>query len=93
MATHKSALKRHRQSLNRKARNRSNRSTLRSRIKTLREAVSRSEIEVARRLLPETLSLIDRSIQKGVLHENTASRHKSRLTRLVNSLARPAAST
>ncbi len=87
MATHKSAVKRHRQSLIRRARNRSNRSTLRSGIRKLRSVVAEKQLDAARQLLPSTLALIDRSIQKGVLHENAAARHKSRLTKLVNSLA------
>jgi len=87
MATHKSAVKRHRQSLDRRARNRSNRSTLRSSIKKLRSAVAEKQLDTARQLLPSMIALIDRSIQKGVLHENAAARHKSRLTKLVNTLA------
>jgi small subunit ribosomal protein S20 len=73
--------------LKRREANRSNRSRLRTQLKKLRATVAGKDLEEARRLLPETMALIDRSIQKGVLHENTAARHKSRLTRLVNSLA------
>jgi small subunit ribosomal protein S20 len=87
MATHQSAVKRHAQSLKRREANRSNRSRLRTQLKRLRATVAGKDLETAQRLLPETMALIDRSIQKGVLHENTAARHKSRLTRLVNSLA------
>ncbi len=31
-------------------------------------------------LLPQTVSLIDKAVQKGVLHRNAAARYKSRLT-------------
>ncbi|MFQ5700403.1 MAG: 30S ribosomal protein S20 [Acidobacteriota bacterium] len=86
MATHKSALKRHRQNLKRRASNRGHRSVLRTRIKKLRASVADNDAETARGLLPDMVALLDRSIQKGVLHENTAARQKSRLTRLVNSL-------
>ncbi|HET6372353.1 MAG TPA: 30S ribosomal protein S20 [Candidatus Polarisedimenticolia bacterium] len=86
MATHKSAIKRHAQSLKRNASNRANRSELRTEIKKLRATVEQNDAAEARRMLPATLSLIDRSIQKGVLHDNTAARQKSRLTRLVNSI-------
>jgi small subunit ribosomal protein S20 len=86
MATHKSAEKRHRQGLKRRTSNRSNRSALRTRIRELRKSVSAANADQARELLPGALALIDRSIQKGILHENTAARHKSRLTRLVNSI-------
>lgn len=86
MATHPSAIKRHKQSLRRHEANKANRSRLRTQIKKLRESVEASDMTSARQLLPETIALIDRSIQKGVVHENTAARYKSRLTRLVNSL-------
>ncbi len=86
MATHKSAVKRHTQSLKRRTRNKSNTTKLRSQLRRLRAAVAGKDPATARRMLPETLSLIDRSIQKGVLHANAAARHKSRLTRLVTSL-------
>ena len=88
MATHKSAVKRHTQSLRRRARNKASLSRLRTQIKKLRTTVSAKNDAEARRLLPETIALIDRSIQKGVVHENTAARYKSRLTLLVNSLSR-----
>ena len=87
MATHKSAIKRHRQSLKRRQTNRSNRSALRTQIKKLRSSASGEDLESARRMLVETTSLIDRSTRKGVLHANAAARQKSRLARLVNSLA------
>jgi ribosomal protein S20 len=32
------------------------------------------------------MSALDRAIQKGVLHENTANRYKSRLTLAYNAL-------
>jgi len=37
-------------------------------------------------LLPGTFSIIDRSVQKGVIKKNTARRYKSRLTKRVNGL-------
>jgi small subunit ribosomal protein S20 len=38
-------------------------------------------------LLPQTVSEIDRAVQKGVLHRNAAARHKSRLTARANQAA------
>jgi small subunit ribosomal protein S20 len=35
-------------------------------------------------MLPATISLLDKAVQKGVLHRNAAERHKSRLTRRAN---------
>lgn len=91
MATHKSATKSHAQSLKQREINRSNRTRLRGQFKKLRSTASASDAEAVQKLLPETIGLIDRSVQKGILHRNTAARHKSRLTRLVNSLARTGA--
>ncbi len=84
MANHKSALKRARQNRIRRTRNRGDRTRRRSQVKRFRSAVQNGELETASGLLAPTLSIIDRSIKKGVLPDNTGSRHKSRLTRLLN---------
>jgi small subunit ribosomal protein S20 len=81
MPNHKSAEKRVRQNEKRKQINRSNRTRLRSSIKKLRGAIAEGN---ATQLLPETISTIDKAVQKGVLHRNAAARYKSRLTTHVN---------
>ena len=86
MANHKSAEKRTRQANRRNEANRRNRSQLRTEIKKLRSAVEAGNQEEAKSLLGATVSLIDKSIQKGILHKNAAARHKSRLTSSVNGL-------
>jgi small subunit ribosomal protein S20 len=88
MASHKSAEKRARQSEKRRAINRQNRGRLRTGIKGLRAAISTGKPEESKALLPETVSLIDKSVQKGVIHKNTAARYKKRLTRHVNGLVK-----
>ncbi len=87
MANHKSAEKRVRQNAKRKEINRNNRSKLRTSIKKLRAAVVSQDKTVSTELLFPTVSLIDKAVNKGIIHRNTAARHKSRLTRHVNSLA------
>lgn len=77
MANHRSAEKRTRQNEKRNAINRSNRSRLRTAIKKTR-AASGSE---AGELLLTTVSLIDKAVNKGLIHRNTAARYKSRLTK------------
>ncbi|HKS29260.1 MAG TPA: 30S ribosomal protein S20 [Pyrinomonadaceae bacterium] len=84
MPNHKSAEKRVRQNEKRRAINRSNRSTLRTSIKKLRAALSGSDKSGLAELLPQTISKIDKAVQKGVLHRNAAARYKSRLTARVN---------
>ena len=76
-----------RQNAKRKEINRSNRSKLRTSIKKLRTAVAASDKSVSTELLYPTVSLIDKAVNKGVLHKNTAARYKSRLTKHVNNLA------
>ena len=87
MANHKSALKRVRQNEKRKEINRSNRSQLRTAIKKVRVAVTASDKAVGSEQLLSTVSLIDKAVNKGLIHKNTAARHKSRLTKHVNAIA------
>ncbi|HPB56580.1 MAG TPA: 30S ribosomal protein S20 [Candidatus Aminicenantes bacterium] len=39
--------------------------------------------------LRQTLSLIDKSVKKGTIRENTGNRYKSRLTKRFNAVATP----
>jgi small subunit ribosomal protein S20 len=39
-------------------------------------------------VLPETISVIDKAVQKGVMHKNAAARYKSRLTLKANQAAK-----
>ena len=87
MPNHKSAKKRVRQNEKRRAINRSNRSGLRTQIKKLRSALSGSDQTQSTELLNPTVSAIDKAVNKGLLHKNTAARYKSRLTGHVNALA------
>ncbi|HYE66765.1 MAG TPA: 30S ribosomal protein S20 [Pyrinomonadaceae bacterium] len=87
MPNHKSAEKRVRQNEKRRRINRSNRSRLRTSIKKLRTALSGGDLNEINAQLPETISMIDKAIQKGVLHRNAAARYKSRLTMRVNQVS------
>jgi small subunit ribosomal protein S20 len=87
MANHKSAEKRVRQNAKRKDINRNNRSKLRTSIKKLRSAVAHHDKPGSVELLNPTISLIDKAVNKGIIHKNTAARHKSRLTKHVSEMA------
>ena len=80
MANHFSALKRARQTEVRTTRNRASTSRLRSTLRELRETFAAGDKKAAETKFRETVSAIDKAIQKGVLHKNTASRYKSRLS-------------
>ena len=86
MANHPSALKRYRQSQRRRLINHINRHKLKTQMKKLRAAIMAGQAADAKTLLPQTFSLIDKSVQKGVIKKNTARRYKSRLTKTVNGL-------
>ena len=79
MANHVSSLKRARQTVAKTAVNRSNKSKLRGTLRQLRESISKGDHAAATTQYRETASILDKSVQKGVLHKNTASRYKSRL--------------
>src|ERR1700687_5786025 len=86
MADHFSALKRARQTETKTTRNRANKSRLRSALRSLREAIAKGEKEAAQTAYRETVSVVDKGVQKGVLHKNTASRYKSRLSKRVKAV-------
>jgi small subunit ribosomal protein S20 len=87
MANHVSALKRTRQTTKRTAVNRSNRTQFRSSLRALREAIQQGDHKAAGDQFRSTASIIDKSVQKGVMHANTASRYKSRLNARVKALS------
>lgn len=87
MANHFSALKRARQTETRTARNRANTSRFRTVLRRFREALASGDRAAAQARFGETVSAIDKAIQKGVIHQNTASRYKSRLSARLGKLA------
>jgi small subunit ribosomal protein S20 len=87
MANHVSSLKRARQTIVKTAVNRSNKSKLRGTLRLLRESIAAGDHAAATEQYRATASLLDKSVQKGVLHKNTASRYKSRLNARVKAVA------
>ncbi len=86
MANHFSAMKRARQTEKRTARNRANTSQVRSALRDLRETLTKGDKAAAEQTYRQTVSALDKAIQKGVLHQNTASRYKSRLSARLKAL-------
>ncbi len=83
MANIKSAQKRIRTTHRQRERNRALRSRMRSAIRDLRQTVGSGDAKAAQEMLPQTLSIVDSTARKGVIHANTAARTKSRLARAV----------
>ena len=54
---------------------------LRRALKSLRASIDQGKTDDARSAFSGTVSLIDKMSAKGVIHDNTAARYKSRLTK------------
>jgi small subunit ribosomal protein S20 len=83
----KSAEKRVRISAKRTLRNASLKSALRTTIKKFEVALTQSDVDQARVALKIATRALDKAATKGIIHRNTASRKKSRLTKRFNAFA------
>ena len=83
MATHQSAIKRIRQTKRRTLRNRQYRSEMRTTLKKVVAATDRQAIE---KDLQAATSLLDKLVNRGIIHRNKAANQKSRLARFFNKL-------
>ena len=84
MADHKSAIKRDRQSKVRRMRNRVNKSKMKTAIRRIEEALVAGSEEQAQEALRIAVPIIQKTASKGTVHQKTASRKISRLTKRVN---------
>lgn len=80
MANIKSQIKRNRQNEKRRVRNRETRSELNTRTKAA-VAAAEAGASDADEVLKLAIRRIDKAAQAGVIHKNTAARHKSRLVK------------
>ena len=83
MANHKSAIKGIRRNEAARLRNRYQHKTTRNAIKRLRTTTDAS---VAKELLPNVVSMIDKLAKRNIIHKNKAGNLKSNLMKHVNSL-------
>ena len=83
MANHKSALRKYRRDEKKRMINKMNMSKMRNKIKKLRNLMEDGQVDEGKKLLPEVISVIDKTITKGTIHKKTGSRYKSRLTLMV----------
>jgi len=87
MAHSKQAFKRIRQSEKKKIRARSAQSEIKTLQKSIADAVARKDDAQARALLTRVLSRLDKAAKIHIYHRNAVDRRKSKLSRLVNSIA------
>jgi len=52
--------------------------------KSVNDSITAGDLKAAETALPEAYKQIDYAVKKGVLHKNTGSRYKSRLTNALN---------
>ena len=87
MANIKSAIKRARQNIKLRQHNASARSMYRTYVKNVLKAVETGNAEAAQAAYAKAKSVIDKSVSKGLIHQNKAARLKSRLHARVKALA------
>ncbi len=79
-----SAKKALRQSSRRRSQNLKRKRAEKDAVKELRRLVVQKKMEEAKALLPKAFQALDKAAKSGALKRNTASRLKSRLSRLFN---------
>ncbi|MHB8456050.1 MAG: 30S ribosomal protein S20 [Acidiferrobacterales bacterium] len=79
MANTVQAKKRARQAETHRQHNAAMRSKLRTHIKKVLKALESKDKTAAQTAFKEAVSVIDRIASKGIIHKNSAARHKSRL--------------
>lgn len=77
MANTKSATKNARKNLRRQTRNLRARSRLKTLAKSLTKAKASGDVAQAKKVAQEFISALDKAANKGIIHRNSASRHKS----------------
>jgi small subunit ribosomal protein S20 len=91
MPNTKSAKKRLRQNIKRRARNRAIKSSLKTQIRKVRDVALSGDGEKAEAEYRIACKKLDQAAAKGVIHKNTAARHKSRLSARLRAGKQPAA--
>jgi small subunit ribosomal protein S20 len=82
----KSAKKALRQNLRRNARNLIYKKKLKTLFKEVRVLISQKKKEEVKKRLPQLYKILDKTAKVGIIKKNTASRKKSRITKLVNKI-------
>ncbi len=83
MASHKSAKKRIRTTERRRTINKNNESRIKTIVKKTLNSINKEEAEKAYK---EAVSVLDKSVTKGIIHRNNAARKKAALTKHLNGL-------
>ncbi|PCI21388.1 30S ribosomal protein S20 [Candidatus Wolfebacteria bacterium] len=82
MAITSSAKKAHRASLQKRVYNLRRKKNLKEAIKGIENLLKEKKVSEAKKLLPDAYKAIDKAAKRGIIKPNTASRKKSRLSRI-----------
>lgn len=85
----KSAKKRLRQNVKRKKNNRVYKKKTKDIIKNVKYLIAENKTEQANDLLSKIYKVLDKSAKTGVIKKNTASRRKSKITKMINTKSKP----
>jgi small subunit ribosomal protein S20 len=77
-------MKRIRSSERKRRINQVHRSRARTFVKNARKLIDSGQLEEAEAMAYEAVSALDKAAQKGIIHQNTAARSKSRLMKQLN---------
>lgn len=88
MAKSKTPAKRARKAEANRLRNRAYKSRIKTAEKKYLAALQENNMEQAKENLLQVISLLDKSVNKGILHKNTVARKKSKLMQKFNQLAK-----
>ena len=84
MDRHLQQIKRERQDKKRRARNVDGLSRLRTHVKKVLSATTKSDAEL---VYGNAVRVIDKAVNKNLIHKNTGARRKAQITRHLNSLS------
>jgi small subunit ribosomal protein S20 len=79
----KSAKKALRQSLRKKEKNLIKKNNVKACFKEIKKLIEKKELKEAEKLLPKFYKAVDKAAKTGVIKKNTASRKKSRTTKMI----------
>jgi len=79
LANHKSAIKRQRISIKKRMYNKNYRSAAKTYVARAEDLIFDNQLEEAEKVIRIATKALDKAAQKGVIHDNNASRRKSRL--------------
>lgn len=87
MANLKSAVKRINTNNKKRARNQNVKSEMRTHIKKVEALIEANDVENAKTAYQTTSQVIDKAVQKGVIHQNNGNRQKSRLAQKIKNVS------